>query len=246
MLLIHYSLFKEWKWWWWRWETSVLTSNQRSSNQLLRWPAERRSRWRSRNYLEVKHGLQTPEEGSSSSDTNVSEDEEDKDVNNNVSPQKPLSDSGSTTEDGCVGANIGSGRKIYTSPKLFHCDDCGKRFTRKMTLNTHMRVHTGDKPFVCDVCRQRFNWRNTLNIYSRVQTGQKPFGCDVCGQIFSHKTTLVTHMKVHTGQRPFDCDICGQKFSQQAHLITHTRGSTRETNPSTAMSVVKYSATRPL
>ncbi|XP_037544154.1 zinc finger protein 121-like [Nematolebias whitei] len=117
----------------------------------------------------------------------------------------------------------GSNKNIHPSQKPFNCDDCGKRFNRKVNLNRHMLIHTGQKPFACDVCGQRFGHKSTVNTHMRIHTEQKPFACDVCGQRFRQKSHLKTHMRIHTGQKPFPCDVCGHKFREKSALNIHER-----------------------
>ncbi|XP_013865779.1 gastrula zinc finger protein XlCGF28.1 [Austrofundulus limnaeus] len=113
-------------------------------------------------------------------------------------------------------------------PKLFKCNGCDKKFTRKDILNVQMRVHTGDKPFPCEVCEQRFSCKSSLNKQMRVHMGEKPFLCEVCEQRFSQKSYLNKHMRVHTGDKPFLCHLCGQRFSRKSYLSTHMRVHTED------------------
>ncbi|XP_047221485.1 gastrula zinc finger protein XlCGF57.1-like [Girardinichthys multiradiatus] len=123
--------------------------------------------------------------------------------------------------------DVDSQKKVQKGVK-FSCDACGKTFTRKQNLNTHMRIHTGDKPFCCDFCGHRCSRAEHLNRHMRIHTGQKPFCCDHCGQKFTRQVGLNSHVRVHTGEKPFCCDHCGQTFTQQVGLNSHVRIHTGE------------------
>ncbi|MED6290854.1 hypothetical protein CHARACLAT_017713 [Characodon lateralis] len=112
---------------------------------------------------------------------------------------------------------------IHTGQNVFCCDVCGQRFSHKVYLSRHMSIHAGKKRFYCDLCGKIFSQKAHLNGHVRIHNGQKPFCCDLCGQRFCHKASLNRHMKIHTGQKPLFCDLCGQRFSQRANLNEHMR-----------------------
>ncbi|CAL8092223.1 unnamed protein product [Orchesella dallaii] len=75
---------------------------------------------------------------------------------------------------------------------------CGKQFTTKSSLVTHLRYHQ-ERRFLCKVCKKKFHrfsvWRNHM----RVKHKEKPtenFGCSNCGVGFSTKAQFLQHRKL--------------------------------------------------
>ena len=53
------------------------------------------------------------------------------------------------------------------------CDDCGKAFSQKCSLNEHIEsVQERKQPFNCNDCGEAFSYKHTLNIES-VHEGKK-------------------------------------------------------------------------
>ena len=81
------------------------------------------------------------------------------------------------------------------------CEVCGRKFTQRAYLNTHLRaVHNvGDtQTFKCDVCAYVTKYKSDLKRhlshvhgFGDVQTAQ----CDICSKIFKSKMRLQQHIR---------------------------------------------------
>ncbi|XP_037544169.1 zinc finger protein 239-like [Nematolebias whitei] len=195
--------------------------------------------------------LNTREGDSSSSATDVSEDD-DEYVNDTESQIKDSSDSGSEPEDHDKDWKESRTPEwgVNTVNKSCSFSACDIQFLHKKSVQRnktgHSRINSsclvsekcfrGKKPgdsnkncqsrqksSSCDDCGKKINRKAHLNIHMKIHTEQKPFACGVCGQRLGHKSTLKMHMRIHTGQKPFACDVCGQMFRQKPHLNMHMR-----------------------
>ncbi|XP_063864441.1 zinc finger protein 62-like isoform X1 [Scylla paramamosain] len=124
-------------------------------------------------------------------------------------------------------------RKMHKDEKCFVCDECGKSFQRRTSLQKHaINWHESSSavgPFKCDLCPKKFIRRIYLTNHKlRMHGLDKKFLCQVCGNKFMTQNSLMTHMEVHSDQKKFECSFCKKKFKRKEKLKYHERIHTGE------------------
>nr|XP_054760991.1 zinc finger protein 737-like [Lytechinus pictus] len=90
-------------------------------------------------------------------------------------------------------------------PLRFFCSVCSKGFADKGNLVKHERRHKGIRPFVCLECGKGFTARTSLDTHMQIiHTKEKRFCCEVCGKKFSLNNHYTHHMIKHKMQGDAD------------------------------------------
>lgn len=102
------------------------------------------------------------------------------------------------------------------------CTVCHKLFASKANLRVHQLCHQDNsRPHECQFCGKRFTQRSTLRTHIRSHTGERPYACTYCPKRFADFSTFTKHERIHTGYRPYVCSVCGKSFAQSGNMLRH-------------------------
>lgn len=138
--------------------------------------------------------------------------------------------------------------KIIKKEKRFACEHCGKKFTTKSGLNSHLKTHTRiPNSFRCPYsdCEKRYSTAEGLRLHIRNHhTFDKKFQCPVinCSKKFVRQADLKLHfLRMHAAERPFPCTEqgCSKSFACRAELRRHMQSHMRKRKKLAASSINK-------
>ena len=103
------------------------------------------------------------------------------------------------------------------------CDECGKGFAKKYSLENHKAVvHLKTKSYSCDQCEKTFTASSNLKIHGdSVHEKLMKYACETCGKQFPVKDRFENHVRTHTGEKPYVCEVCSTRFSDPSGLFNH-------------------------
>eukprot|EP00092_Neocalanus_flemingeri_P040959 GFUD01044598.1.p1 GENE.GFUD01044598.1~~GFUD01044598.1.p1 ORF type:complete len:860 (+),score=160.26 GFUD01044598.1:257-2836(+) len=112
--------------------------------------------------------------------------------------------------------------------ETFLCTFCGKGFTKKANLDSHITLHTGEKRYNCPHCEKKFRSHSVFQNHLRYHKGKKEFVCQYCGKAFMQKSHLQRHTATHTGERKHVCPVCSKSFIEPGDVRKHMRTHSKE------------------
>lgn len=72
-------------------------------------------------------------------------------------------------------------------------------FSRKRSLDKHLKVHFGIRDFLCNICPYKCRSTDQLKQHKKVHEGFRPFSCLMCSVAFKDIGPLKRHLTVVHG-----------------------------------------------
>lgn len=92
-------------------------------------------------------------------------------------------------------------RYIHSKEKPFTCVECGKGFCQARTLAVHRTLHMNQESALqCDTCGRVFSDRQSLKTHLLAHVDPKNFECSVCTKQFKRQCDLKKHQLQHVHQ----------------------------------------------
>lgn len=140
---------------------------------------------------------------------------------------------------------------VEDNEQCFKCDECGKAFRFKSTLESHKHTHNplycevcmklvrdsealamhkiSHTPFQCNKCDESFRvFKALYKHYIDVHNPSGPFTCPHCQETLVSLKRFIRHEWKHTGHQPFQCPNCPKRFRSYSDVQDHQKKHTKE------------------
>ena len=107
------------------------------------------------------------------------------------------------------------------SSGLKQCKICDKMV---VNMKRHMQGHNDERNFHCNECGKSYIDKKSLNNHRAIIHEGKVdnFFCKICNKSFTRRTGLAAHMLLHTGKgRLFNCKYCNSSYKEKRNLVNH-------------------------
>ncbi|KAI8812282.1 hypothetical protein BJ742DRAFT_673740 [Cladochytrium replicatum] len=82
-------------------------------------------------------------------------------------------------------------------------EGCGKMFTRRYNLQSHLMVHSGERPYKCPSCGASFSRQHDLRRHVRsLHSEDRPHHCHHCNLSFARSDALKRHLASEAKRDP--------------------------------------------
>lgn len=118
-----------------------------------------------------------------------------------------------------------SSSPIHIKMKPFVCEQCGRMYQSKASLQRHLKSHQNKKPFQCPLCEKSYSRKPILEdhlimVHAEGKT-KNIYKCPECPQVYHNLQRLASHRKKHSEERPFKCQYCPKAFKEASNVKRH-------------------------
>lgn len=112
----------------------------------------------------------------------------------------------------------------------FSCDQCTRKFPKRISLIRHQSTHIRQANYVCEICNDSF-WHQILfnehkNLHQVPNEIKKPFKCEICNYRLLTETQLAYHKNSFHSTEPMEevaskCRTCDRMILNKTYLRVH-------------------------
>ena len=106
----------------------------------------------------------------------------------------------------------------------YTCEECGKGFTEKNTLQNHFKSFHVVEEVACEYCGKIFQNMGRKSTHIRLQHANDGGNCKVCNKYYSKRFQLLRHARIfHLKQTSATCTQCGKSLDTKKSLEKHIK-----------------------
>lgn len=113
--------------------------------------------------------------------------------------------------------------------EVHECKYCKEKFSRKQSLQMHLKIHPVATPFACSICEFRTTSKPLLIKHKLVHSKKMTFLCELCPYVAHVANALRTHLNrthfMNSFQELFECMLCDKSNMRantaKLHMLKH-------------------------
>ncbi|KPJ16532.1 Zinc finger protein 484 [Papilio machaon] len=121
-------------------------------------------------------------------------------------------------------SNLQSHEYMHFGLRPFRCDSCPAQYTSRSALSRHVKKHSGVR-YECAQCGRAFTAKGALVTHLHTHGASKRFVCELCGKQFAQKFALQLHADSRHRRLPppCACHLCPKRFRRKSVLKEHMK-----------------------